>query len=483
MRRNLVATTLLGFVGAVIPAAAADQNLFIVSIGDSLAAGEGNPDVPSSQSGHAGWLSASCHQSVNNGRRFASDRINSLDGVSTLFFNFACSGAQIGGAASFLGGGGLLKPQTTNQPNVNNFTVGAQIDRVRDLQTNTFHGRAIDILMISIGVNDINFNNVVEGCLVPLQIGSCTDTDAAQTAKNILNGDTMKNQFAELATAIRQKLNVKKVYITEYPNETSSSPGNFCGSNPLDLGDLSMANVSDTENQNMFNKLVVPLNKAVKDAVTAANQAPAQPNDKSHPTWVFVQGPVDTFATHGYCTTTHPAFARRYVNTAQDSLEVQGDQNGTMHPNKLGQEAYADALISQATKDFNLPLENPRILRRVEINANASSIPLSDSGPLNLQVEVGQHPGTLSVSVLHRIVDPTIPFLPPPAAHQFTATPMVEVGAGNLNLFTVTIPGYNALLGQTMEYKIVVTATRGGDTTSTTTQTRTIFIDEPLIQQ
>src|SRR6266571_2193335 len=127
MRKNMISTTLLGLLAVAIPAAAVDQNLVIVSIGDSLAAGEGNPDSFDPVTGHAGWLSASCHKSVNNGRRFASNRINSLPGVATSFFDFSCSGAKIGDQDAFLPGGGLLSAQQTSQPNVNNFLVGAQI--------------------------------------------------------------------------------------------------------------------------------------------------------------------------------------------------------------------------------------------------------------------------------------------------------------------------------------------------------------------
>jgi hypothetical protein len=154
-----------------------------------------------------------------------------------------------------------------------------------------------------------------------------------------------------------------------------------------------------------------------------------------------------------------------------------------VHPNRFGHEAYADALIAQATKDFGLPLETPRELRRVEVDANVPGSPVSVAGPLNITVEVAQHPGTLTVAVHHRIVEPTIPFLPPPPVHAFTSTNMAEVGAGALNLFTTTIPGFNALIGQTMQYKIVITATINGETVTKTTATRTISGGTVLLKQ
>ena len=482
MRKTLFTTTLLGLLAVVIPGAAADQHLVIVNIGDSLASGEGSPDAPISPTGSpAVWVNPSCHQSSLNGRQVAADRINSMSGVSTSFFDFSCSGAKIGGTASFLPGGGLLSPQPTSQPNTPHITMPAQIEAVRDFQLNTLNGREIDILMISVGVNDINFESIVEACLVPAQLGDCTSSDAVQTAHNILNGTTLQTEFAQLAGEIRHKLRVGRVYITEYPNEGAISPNNFCGS--VGLLDHSMDLMTPAKNQTLFNSLLVPLNNKIQQAVDAANAAFVQKSNLSNPTWTFVHGPKDTFATHGYCTSTAPFFQRRYVNTVQDSLLAQGDINGSMHPNKFGHEAYADALVAQATRDFDLPLETPRELRRVEVDANLVGSPISVAGPLNVTVEIAQHPGALSVVLQHRIVEPTIPFLPPPPVHAFTATAMPEVGTGELNLFTTTIPGFNAFIGQSMQYRFVITATINGETVTRTTSTRTVSAGTVLLNQ
>src|SRR5689334_21883392 len=133
---NILATAVLAIFAAVLPAAA--QNLVSVSIGDSLAAGEGNPN--SFSLAGAVWSNTPCHRSVNNGRRFASDRINNLSGVSTSFFDFSCSGAGIDA--------GLLGPQTTDQPDANNGTRLAQIDQVANFQRTGLNNQPIDILMI-----------------------------------------------------------------------------------------------------------------------------------------------------------------------------------------------------------------------------------------------------------------------------------------------------------------------------------------------
>jgi len=456
MFNKYFSTALLLSVALAIPAVAADQHLIIVSIGDSLAAGEGNPN--SFNNGHASWLNAPCHRSVNNGRRFANTRINALDGVSTQFFDFSCSGAKIDA--------GLLGTQLTSQPDANNGLQTPQIDQVASLQHNVLHDAPIDILMISVGVNDVNFADVVTACLLP---GDCTTSDAVHTARTVLASASFANAYDRLGTAIRTKLNVKKVYITEYPNEMAHDPGDFCGDLDDGFGDLSMVGVSVAENSFLFTNIMQALNT---DVQAAANRN----------RWTFVPGPKDTFATHGYCNGPE----RRYENTLSDSFARQGNQNGTMHPNIAGHKAYADALVTRATTDFNIPMEAPRALRTVEANTGLlADAPLADGSSKVITVEVAQHAGGLTAVLQHRLVNDPI-CLPligcsvqdPPA---FTDTPMVDAGAGLLNLFAATIPGPG--LNQTLEYKVVIRATRGTQTVSTTTPEATISIGEVLVQQ
>src|SRR6185369_16349624 len=198
---NRYSIALLTILTAALPAVAADQNLIIVSIGDSLAAGEGNPNSFNAVTGQATWLEPPCHRSTNNGRRIASNRINSMTGFSTSFFDFSCSGAKIDE--------GILGTQLTSQPNIVNKTEDPQIDQVEFLQTHQLNNQPIDILMISIGVNDVNFASVVTVCLTP---GDCTHNSAVTTATNTIASTTFANAYGRLVSAIRQRLNVKHVY-------------------------------------------------------------------------------------------------------------------------------------------------------------------------------------------------------------------------------------------------------------------------------
>ena len=467
MFTNRYSIALLTILTAALPAVAADQNLIIVSIGDSLAAGEGNPNSFNAVTGQATWLEPPCHRSTNNGRRIASNRINSMTGFSTSFFDFSCSGAKIDE--------GILGTQLTSQPNIVNKTEDPQIDQVEFLQTHQLNNQPIDILMISIGVNDVNFASVVTACLTP---GDCTHNSAVTTATNTIASTTFANAYGRLVSAIRQRLNVKHVYITGYPDEVKRDPGTFCGD--LDTGDLSMSAISQAESSFMLSHVITPLNNVIANAVTAAN-APffsliTNP-PKSRPVWHFLRAMESNFATHGFCT----ALDRRYMNTLQDSLLRQGDQNGTMHPNLNGHRAYADALVAQATVDFDLPLQTPKVLRRVETNVgiDAASPVLNVLEKKLITVEIAQNPGALTVTLQHRVVTHG---LFGDSNGDIHSTTMADTASGALNLFAAQIPGSDNILPglQTLQYRIVATATRNGQTATTTTD---FFSIDALLEQ
>jgi hypothetical protein len=164
-----------------------------------------------------------------------------------------------------------------------------------------------------------------------------------------------------------------------------------------------------------------------------------------------------------------------------------------MHPNIAGHEAYADALIARATADLNLTLEDPRVVRKAELNGTTAgplTLPPPPALPAiskTIQYEIAQHPGTLTVTLQHRVIDPPIcvPLIgcTTPTVPAFSNTAMTDIGSGRLNLFSATIPNsQNLLPGQTLQYRAVIRATRNSETRTVTTATGTIVLGEPLIQ-
>jgi hypothetical protein len=72
------------------------RDMLIVSIGDSYASGEGNPDVNRSGDQPAQWVDRRCHRSANSGPAQAAAALERADPhTSVTFLSFACSGATV----------------------------------------------------------------------------------------------------------------------------------------------------------------------------------------------------------------------------------------------------------------------------------------------------------------------------------------------------------------------------------------------------
>ena len=69
------------------------NDIVVLSLGDSLAAGEGNPDVP----GHDPvWVEAECHRSMNSPHAVAARKLEDRDPHSSVtYIAYACTGAEI----------------------------------------------------------------------------------------------------------------------------------------------------------------------------------------------------------------------------------------------------------------------------------------------------------------------------------------------------------------------------------------------------
>ncbi|MBS1824504.1 MAG: SGNH/GDSL hydrolase family protein [Acidobacteria bacterium] len=448
MKRTTFTMTLLSAAIATAALAQDPISLRIVSIGDSYAAGEGNPNSIAAN-GTAVWSSTPCHRSFNNGRRMASDRINDLPNVSTIFSDFSCTGAGINE--------GVLGPMDSSAPETPNARVGAQMTAV----TNEVRS-PIDILMVSIGGNDVGFAPVVKECMLP------TDCRTSPVVLNAIQGITsfLPQRYDALAARIAN-LNPRFVYITEYPGVLKRKDGAFCGGfDDLfvptgDFAGMAMRFISQEESEFLLDRFIRPLNDQIQAA--AARHG-----------WRYIAGPEDTFTPHGFCN----AAGQRWVNTLGDSFLRQGTHTGTAHPNVDGHRAYADALIRRATLDFNLPLEAPRVVDIRERNVGLD-IPIASPGVRKqVQAEINQVPSALTATLqfrFRRLFETSVP--------AFVNLNMTDAGSGRLNLFQGTIPGSESLLpGERIEYRVRATSTFNGQSRTTTTSIRSITLGEVLDQ-
>jgi hypothetical protein len=304
------------------------QDFLIVSIGDSVASGEGNPEVPSltSPSWENGSPSAAeCHRSRYAGTAQAALALEQADPHSSVtFVHLACSGATIvrGLLNAEAAGQG---PVDTDQP--------AQLDQLKPL----IGKREVDALFLSIGANDVRFSDVVTSCLID---ANCDDPTIQGSAaqKVAVDSARLPGHYATLANALTGLgIDAQRVYFSEYFDPTHDDAGAICdGSILFDWfrNPTTKFSITGKEAQWASTSLVGGMNQI--GAAAAAVHG-----------WNRVGGITSQFLDHGYCANDH------WVVRASESLKTQGgDKNGTLHPNHSGQAVYGTALSGAAHNDL-----------------------------------------------------------------------------------------------------------------------------------
>jgi lysophospholipase L1-like esterase len=310
-------TGLITLAAQARPAAAANDPI-IVSIGDSIASGEGAPDSGNPFARWTGWNGGpgfsdpgTCHRSNNSGPALAfSQRIQPTFPNAT-FVSVACSGAGIyNGIADIQWDGASIKVPIS------------QMDQVKNWMAANRPGRRIDALFLSVGANDIDFAGAVSRCITD---SHCENNPIfVDTVTSNLNA--LGAKYDSLALGIQQNLNPVKVYITDYHDPLRKDAATFCNAEPF--GDA-LAGVTGDEAQFASQFIVSRLNTEVAQA--------AQRNARFG--WQPVTGMAQQFVGHAYCSGN-----ARFVNTANDSLLTQGDPFGMVHPNRSGYQLFANAL-------------------------------------------------------------------------------------------------------------------------------------------
>ena len=302
-------------------AAATAQPLNVVAIGDSYASGEG--DIGS------GWIDSACQRSAGAASERAAGQLNGIRPVS--FTSFACQGSVIDSAE---GSPALLGPN-------------GQLSKV-DPSGST----PVDALTVSIGGNDIGFDKIVEACMVP---GNSCSTDPNVTGPLTSNLSRLPGHLGALIAAINARPDIDNVFLTAYPDPTSGphpppgGPPVRCGLGGFDPGFEGFDFITEPDAAWASTSVVAPLNAALQAAVNTANSQSGQ-----HAVWHFVSGISSAFSGHGFCTGGGAPLSSalwtwptpRYMATPVDSLTSQGDANGTMHPNDLGQQVIANVIYN-----------------------------------------------------------------------------------------------------------------------------------------
>ncbi|MEU6744424.1 SGNH/GDSL hydrolase family protein [Streptosporangium sandarakinum] len=309
----------------------------IVSIGDSLASGEGNPDLPGEYIPHrehvkytaglidgkitsareirpAQWMDRRCHRSARSGPARAAQAIEEADPhTSVTFLSFACSGAEIRH---------LWADRYKGTVPVGSTLLPTQVDAVSSaVQAGTKDARPIDALLVTAGINDLHFSDIVLACAQNRNykldhVGCVYDSGIGATVREKISG-----RYDLLASAIDTRLpGVREIYVNRYPVEVLKGGG--CG----DLG-----------------RPVVGIDREEADAMTTygailnvmIHRAAGRHRNLR---WNDIQDLAKPFSRHAYCASV-PWF-RGYEN----SWRTQGDERATVHPNAKGHDAFTNLL-------------------------------------------------------------------------------------------------------------------------------------------
>ncbi len=301
------------------------RDYLIVSIGDSLASGEGAPDQQGDYDVDVDWdgdISATvvdpvvwrdrrCHRSAQSGPAMAARRYEHDDPkTSVTFLSVACSGAKIQHLYDWLYDG--IESGSTQ--------LRSQIDVIADL-VGSPSGRRIDSLLITAGANNLGFGKIIDACATKFYVGADDDECVISTGVEDKLA-TVPGQYDRLAAALHAKLpNVARTFINTYPANVFSGGG--CG----------FINVRwigiDPDEGAAIRTWGGKLNAEVRNAAA-----------RNH--WTVVPDLTTAFAGHAYC----PRVGS-YFQSLEGSWQRQGNEDGTAHPNYNGHRVFG-SLIRQA---------------------------------------------------------------------------------------------------------------------------------------
>ena len=290
------------------------KDFLIVGLGDSNGSGEGNPDVPGAVSPR--WEDLRCDRSAKSFEAQAALSVENADKrTSVTFVHLACSGASIPT--------GMIGPY----PGINDPggpQLESQVSQVRHLVGK----RNVDAVLLSIGVNDLGFSDLVNFCI------DVTDCPGKPFAGGKLLEDVIRGRLAALphrydrlaAELGRLGISPKRIFITQYFDSTRDENGRFC--DPL-LRVVGRGLFSGAEARWAFEGVLAPLNQEVQAAADAHG-------------WTLVWGAAQRFRTHGYCSTSP------WIVGLVESLRTQGGQPyGTLHANVLGHRMTANLVLGR----------------------------------------------------------------------------------------------------------------------------------------
>jgi hypothetical protein len=345
------------------------RDIFIAGLGDSIASGEGNPDRPialsdegfcfrsylgtasaqyyrPSRAGYKGgraceapdtlqvwqrqsalWLNSACHRSLYSYQtRTALALAVRYPHIAVTYLPLACTGATI--ADGLFGSQRARECLPTKSGASCQGTVNAQLAELREAVTAARRrqpDRRLDLVLLSIGANDINFSGLVADVIVdtPTErvlfrrtgvIGSVDDSRSA-LARDLPQG------FGKLREALKPLVgDLQRVVYVSYANPTLADgapcPGGRAGFDihpSFNAQPQRLANVS-----NYVESEFLPQLKAL-----ALCQSGILCRDPAADRMTFVDAHQTAFAGHGFCARaqTDPEFDRECFSAKGESFD------------------------------------------------------------------------------------------------------------------------------------------------------------------
>jgi hypothetical protein len=347
------------------------RDLLVVSLGDSAASGEGNPDEAAVGFVPPQWVNGSCHRSMQAGTARAARELEERDPhTSVTFLHLACSGAEID-AGVLDGSAGhpslcqslpdwllivapeiaatraLLEPYCAVLPELDEPTFQPQVPALRNLICPDGCGapgvRPVDHLMLSVGINDVRFSSIVQDCMKPWE-DFCGDDMAAGFEQDLAALSAPPSEagraYDDLDKAL-DALPIEDIYITGYPYQlfTDVVAGDI---EPEGCGVFDA--VGDDEAEWLAAR-GFQLERSVHWAAVRHG-------------WHYVENIPWAFASHGYCEDRGTDDDSWFVGFTE-SLLRQWHYVGVLHPNAAGHAEYARRILAEIDAE-HASIENPR---------------------------------------------------------------------------------------------------------------------------
>src|ERR1700716_2074849 len=345
------------------------RDIFIAGLGDSIASGEGNPDRPialsdegfcfrsylgtagaqyyrPSRAGYKGgraceapdslqvwqrqsalWLNSACHRSLYSYQtRTALALAVQYPHIAVTYLPLACTGATI--PDGLFGGQRARECPPTKSASSCQGTVNAQLAELREAVTAAKRRqpeRKLDLVLLSIGANDINFSGLVADVIVdtPTErvlfkrtgvMGSVEDSRAA-LAQDLPQG------FSKLREALKPLVgDMSRVVYVSYANPTLAD-GAPCAGGRAGFDIHPSFNAEPRRLSSVSNYVQNEFLPQLKAIVTCGSGVMCR--DPARDRMTFVDSHQAAFAAHGFCARAQsdPEFDRACFSPQGESFD------------------------------------------------------------------------------------------------------------------------------------------------------------------